>query len=116
MVLQQGRPAAGLVVHSNRGSEYASAQFKALWRSKGFTCSISRQDNAVAEAFFLNLKMERVWQRSYANHSEAKIDIASYIVCFYSSERLHPVLDNLTHSAYERKIAATKPIAVSEIT
>jgi transposase InsO family protein len=44
-------------------------------------CSMSRKgncwDNAVAERFFLNLKMERVGQREYANHAEAKIDIAA---------------------------------------
>jgi len=41
------------------------------------------------ERFFLNLKMERVWQRDYANHSEAMTDIADYIACFYNPVRLH---------------------------
>lgn len=41
------------------------------------------------ERFFLNLKIERVWQRSYANHSEAWVDIADYIVNFYNTESLH---------------------------
>jgi hypothetical protein len=41
-------------------------------------------DNAVAEHFFLNLKMERVWQRQYANHDEAKADIIDYILGFYN--------------------------------
>ena len=120
MALQQRRPAAGLVVHSDRGSQYASAQYQALLASKGFICSMSRKgncwDNAVAERFFLNLKMERVWQRDYANHSEARFDIANYIVGFYNSERLHSVLGNLPPSVYERKMAETKPIDVSEIT
>jgi hypothetical protein len=53
------------------------------------------QDNAVAERFFLNLKMERVWQREYANHAEAKNDITDYIVRFYNCERMHSVLGNL---------------------
>ena len=73
-------------------------------------------DNAVAERFFLNLKMERAWQRDYANHGEARIDITNYIVGFYNSERLHPILGNLPPSVYERKMAAIKPIDVSEIT
>lgn len=71
MALQQGRLAAGLIVHSDRGAQYASAQYQALLASKGFICSMSRKgncwDNAVAKRFFLNLKMERVWQRDYAN-------------------------------------------------
>lgn len=120
MAVQQRRPAAGLIVHSDRGSQYASAQYQTLVASHGFICSMSRKgncwDNAVAERFFLNLKMERVWQRDYANHAEAKIDIAAYIVSFYNSERLHSVLGNLPPSVYERKMAANKPIVVSEFT
>lgn len=49
-------------------------------------------DFAVMERFFLNLKMERVWQRDYANHTEAIRDITYYIVGFYNSERLHSTL------------------------
>jgi putative transposase len=73
-------------------------------------------DNAVAERFFLNLKMERVWQRNYANHAEAKLDVANYIARFYSCERLHSVLGNLPPSVYERTMAEQGPITVSEIT
>jgi putative transposase len=120
MALQQRRPAAGLVVHSDRGAQYASAQYQALLASKGFICSMSRKgncwDNAVAERFFLNLKMERVWQRDYANQAEARADIANYIVGLYNCERLHSVLGNLPPSVYERKTAQPKPIDVSEIT
>jgi putative transposase len=120
MAVQQRRPEPGLIVHSDRGSQYASAQYQAKLASHGFVCSMSRKgncwDNAVAERFFLNLKMERVWQRSYANHAEAKIDIADYIVGFYNCERLHSVLGNLPPSVYERNMAAKKPTVVSEFT
>lgn len=44
----------------------------------------NRWDNAVTERFFLNLKMERLWQRQYANHSEAVKDVADHIVNFYT--------------------------------
>ena len=67
-------------------------------------------DNAVAERFFLNLKMERVWQRSYANQSEAKTDIMAYIFGFYNSERLNSVLGNLPLAVFERNMAAKKPV------
>ncbi|SMP82253.1 hypothetical protein SAMN06295970_1564 [Noviherbaspirillum suwonense] len=60
--------------------------------------------------------MERVWQRDYANHSEARIDISNHIVGLYNSQRLHSVLGNLPPSTYERKMAGPKPIDVSEIT
>ena len=60
-------------------------------------------DNAVIERFFLNLKMELVWQKDYASHAEAANDIADYIVGFYNSIRLHSKLGNLSPNAFERK-------------
>ena len=53
------------------------------------------------ERFFLNLKMERVWQRDYANHAEAKADIADYIVGFYNPIRLHSTLGYQSPNSYE---------------
>jgi transposase InsO family protein len=97
-------------VHSDRGSQYASAHYQALLANHDLVCSMSRKgncwDNAVAERFFLNLKMERVWQRKYANHSEAKTDITDYILRFYNGERLHSVLGNLSLSVFEQKMTA----------
>ena len=68
------------------------------------------------ERFFLNLKMERVWQKDYANHSEATNDVADYIVGFYNCERLHSKLGNLSPIAFEHKLATQQPIDVSEKT
>ena len=73
-------------------------------------------DNAVMERFFLNLKMERVWQKDYANHSEAMTDVADYIVGFYNCTRLHSKLGNLSPNAFERESAKPQPIDLSEIT
>ena len=125
MAIQQRDPAPGLIVHSDRGSQYASKQYQALLTKHGFVCSMSRRANcweskhcfdAVAERFFLNLKMERVWQRTYANQAEAKRDITDYIVGFYNCTRLHSVLGNLSPSAFEQNMTAKKPIVVSEFT
>lgn len=120
MAIQQRGPAPGLIVHSDRGSQYASEQYQALLARHGFVCSMSRKgncwDNAVAERFFLNLKMERVWQRTYVNHAEARNDVTAYIVGFYNSERINSVLGNLSPAVFERNMAAKEPIAVSEIT
>ena len=65
------------------------------------------------ERFFLSLKTERVWQRDYANHAEAMVDIADYIVGFYNSVRLHSRLGNLPPNAFEQQSATSQPIAVS---
>lgn len=68
------------------------------------------------ERFFLNLKMERVWQRRYANHDEARRDISHYIVSFYNAVRLHSTLGSLSPAAYEAKPTVKKPIGLSEMT
>lgn len=119
MAIGQRQPAPGLIVHSDRGSQYASELYQDLLAENGFVCSMSRKgncwDNAVAERFFLNLKMERVWQRQYANHSEAKADIVDYIIGFYNCKRINSTLGNLSPAAYERKMAVREPIVVSEI-
>ena len=108
LALQQRQPVAGLVLHSDRGSQYASDEYQALLRRHHVICSMSRKgncwDNSVMERFFLNLKMERVWQRQYANHDEARCDINQYIVGFYNAVRLHSTLGYLSPSAYEAKL------------
>lgn len=120
LAIAQRRPAPGLIVHSDRGSQYASAAHQALLAQHGLVGSMSRKgncwDNAVMERFFLNLKMERVWQRDYANHAEAMSDIADYIISFYNSVRLHSKLGNLPPNAFEHQSAIKQPIDVSEIT
>ena len=109
MAIVQRHPAAGLVVHSDRGTQYASAEHQGLLTKYGLIGSMSRKgncwDNAVMERFFLDLKMERVWQKDYANHAEAMTDVADYIVGFYNCERLHSTLGNLSPNAFERESA-----------
>jgi len=121
MAITQRNPAAGLIVHSDRGSQYASEKYQSLLSKHGLRCSMSRKgncwDNAVMERFFLNLKMERVWRQDYANHAEANNDVTDYIVAFYNNVRLHSTLGNLSPNAYEQKMADEKqPILVSENT
>jgi len=120
MAIVQRNPAPGLIVHSDRGTQYASAEHQALLARHGLVGSMSRKgncwDNAVMERFFLNLKMERVWHKDYANHAEATNDIADYIVGFYNSIRLHSKLGNLSPNAFERESTSKKSIKLSEIT
>jgi putative transposase len=120
LAIAQRQPAPGLIVHSDRGSQYASDAHQALLTKHSLVGSMSRKgncwDNAVMERFFLNLKMERVWQRDYANHAEATSDIADYIVSFYNSTRLHSKLGNLPPNAFEHASAIKQPIGACEIT
>lgn len=117
--VQQRQPGPGLLMHTDQGSQYASGEYQRELGQHGMVCSMSRRgncwDNAVMERFFLNLKMERVWQREYANHAEAQRDITDYIVGFYNTTRLHAALGNLPPTVFERKQAADLLIGVSEI-
>lgn len=109
IAIAQRRPLPGLIVHSDRGSQYASYEYQNLLVCHGFQGSMSRKgncwDNSVMERFFLNLKMERVWRRQYANHNEAIRDVTDYIVNFYNSRRIHSSLGYLPPNDYEMKMA-----------
>ncbi|WP_218003152.1 IS3 family transposase, partial [Pseudomonas japonica] len=109
LAIAQRQPAPGLIAHSDRGSQYASADYQDLLRRNEMRCSMSRKancwDNAVMERFFLNLKMERTWRKDYANHDEAIKDVTDYIVKFYNQDRLHSTLGYLPPNRYERQIA-----------
>lgn len=105
MAIAVRQPLPGLIVHSDRGSQYASDDHSSLLDRHGLVASMSRKgncwDNAVMERFFLNLKMERVWQQDYANHLEAVQDITDYIVNFYNAHRLHSTLGYCSPNQYE---------------
>ncbi len=120
MALEQRQPAPGLLLHSDQGCQYTSAACQHLLAKNEIQASMSRRgncwDNAVVERFFLSLKTERVWQHRYANHSEARRDIADSIVRFYNSVRIHSTLGYLPPSGYEQSTAVNPPNAVSEIT
>ena len=119
LAVVQRQPPPGLIAHSDRGSQYASASYRALLARNEMQQSMSRKgncwDNSVMERFFLSLKMERVWRRDYANHAEAIRDITEYIVGFYNNERLHSKLGYLPPTVYERAMALKPPIEVSGI-
>lgn len=105
MAISVRQPKPGLLVHSDRGSQYASAEHRRLLEKHGLLASMSRRgncwDNAVMERFFLNLKMQRVWQTRYANHQEARHDIADYIMNFYNRTRLHSSLGYQSPTQFE---------------
>jgi putative transposase len=122
MAIASRKPSAPLIVHSDQGVQYASTQHRQLLAMNGFTASMSRRgncwDNAVMERFFLNLKMERTWHKEYANHAEARSDVADYIVGFYNSVRLHSTLENRSPNEHEKIHSHTTSalLGVSEIT
>jgi transposase InsO family protein len=106
MALGRRQPAAGLIHHSDRGSQYACGAYQTLLAASGIRCSMSRKgdclDNAVAERFFGSLKGERTSLRYYATRQEAWDDVLDYIEMFYNSKRLHSYLGYVSPNNFER--------------
>lgn len=82
--------------HSDRGSVYTSAEFRALVTGLGMRSSMGRTgvcwDNSMAESFFSMLKNERVYRTVYATRAQARTDVIRYIEGFYNSRRRHSAL------------------------
>lgn len=87
------KPAAGLIIHSDQGSQFRSSDWLSLLKQHGMVPSMSRRgnchDNAVPESFFSALKKERIKRRVYPTRSEARSDVFNYIEMFYIPIRRH---------------------------
>ena len=96
MAFKQERPRSGLVHHSDRGSQYASSEYRALLEQFGMKASMSRRgncyDNAPMESFWASLKKEQVHHQHYQTRDQARADIFDYIECFYNTIRGHSAL------------------------
>ena len=101
------RPQAGLMHHSDRGSQYCSNHYQKLMKQFGFIPSMSRKgncyDNAPMESFFGTLKRELVHHRKYRTRQEAIAEISEYIEVFYNRQRRHASLGNISPAAYLKK-------------
>ncbi len=105
--LTKRRPPVGLIHHSDRGSPYASADYRAELERFGIVASMSRKgdcwDNAVAESFFSTIKTELVRNRIYGSHDEATASIGEYLDAFYNTSRRHSHLGYLSPIEFELK-------------
>lgn len=107
MAIEARRPQSGLLHHSDRGSQYASADCQELLQDNNIICSMSRKgncwDNAPMESFFSTLKTELIHRREFATRAEAKSAIFEYIEVFYNRQRIHSSLGYLTPDQYEQR-------------
>jgi len=98
---------AGLVHHTDRGSPYASADYRVALAARGIVASMSRRgncwDNAPSESFFASLRVELVDDERYATRAAAAASIGDYIENFYNTERLHSFLDYVSPITFELK-------------
>jgi transposase InsO family protein len=105
MALKKRRPQPGLLHHTDRGSQYASHDYRGVLAANGFVCSMSRKgdcwDNAVAESFFATLKTELVHAADFATRAEARTAIFEFIEVFYNRQRLHSHLGYRSPVEYE---------------
>lgn len=109
MALANRTPTAGLLHHSDRGSQYAAARYQQVLATHGITTSMSRTgncwDNACVESFFGTLKRELVYHRHYATREDATQDIFEYIEVFYNRKRRHSTLGYDSPAEYEARTA-----------
>jgi putative transposase len=105
MALGKRNPGHGLLHHTDRGSQYASADYQKILKAHGMVCSMSRKgncyDNAVAESFFGRLKNEWVNHERYRSRAEAVQSLFYYIEIFYNRKRRHSSIKYATPQGYE---------------
>ena len=104
--LNQGYP-KGVILHSDRGSQYSSNDYISPAKRLGMSLSYSKKgcpfDNAPMESFHASLKKEEVYLKHYTDFDEAKIRLFNYIEGFYNRNRIHSAINYMTPIAYENK-------------
>ena len=108
MALQHRRPAAGLVHHSDRGVQYASAADRQRLAAAGVQPSMSRKgnchDNAARESFWSSLKRELVHRVRFTTRAEARVAVFDWIEIFYNRERFHSALGFQSPVDFEKQL------------
>ena len=106
MALGQRQPAAGLIMHTDRGSQYGADSYRQLLTQHGIEPSMSRKgncwDNAVAESFFHTLKTELIYLEDFKTHEQARTGVFEYIEVFYNRQRCPSANGYLAPLAYEQ--------------
>ena len=96
MALGQRRPTGPLIVHSDRGAQFASAAYRQVLADHGLLASMSRKgncyDNATMESFWSTLKLELVYRGRFDTRAKARTQIFDFIEVFYNRQRLHSAL------------------------
>ncbi len=97
MALRHRDPPRNLLFHSDRGVQYASADYRRALHQAGLVASMSRRgncyDNASMESFWSTLKLELVYRRRFKTRAQAQAEIFDYIEAFYHRQRSHSALN-----------------------
>ena len=105
-LLRRGFP-RGVIIHSDRGSQYCSKAYQRLIRVTGLRCSMGRRatcyDNAAMESFFHTLKVELIYRQRYVTRQDAKGAIFEYIEIYYNRMRRHSAIGHEIPMLFEQK-------------
>ena len=118
MAIARRSPPAGLVHHSDRGTQYTSIAFGLRCRRAGISLSMGRRgdayDNALAESFFATLETELIDRSSWRTRAEARLAVFDYIEAFYNPRRRHSALGQVSPAEFERRYPAesVQPLTV----
>lgn len=107
MALVKSKSHSPLLIHSDRGSQYASSNYQAMLRQHGIHCSMSRAgecyDNAAMESFFHTLKTECTDHYHFSTREDARRTVFEYIEVFYNRQRRHSYLNYQSPAEFELK-------------
>jgi transposase InsO family protein len=110
MALWRHRMPKGVIVHSDRGSQYCSAAYQKLFVKHQLVCSMSKKgdcyDNAAMESWNHTFKVEAVHGERFLTRAEAKSQVFEYIEVYYNRKRLHSKLGYVSPEAFEAKKVA----------
>ena len=113
MALAQRTPHQPLIIHSDRGAQFASAAYRQTLIQHRLLASMSRKgncyDNAFIESFWSTLKYELVYHHRFTTLAEARTAIFDYIETFYNRIRIHSALAYLSPSKFESQLTQNKP-------
>jgi transposase InsO family protein len=113
-VVARGKGVAGVVFHSDRGSQYTSAEFARACVRHGIARSMgkigSSYDNAAAESFFGSLKREVLYGTSWLTERQARLAVFGWIA-FYNHRRRHSTLGYLSPAAFEERASETETLS-----
>jgi putative transposase len=118
MALERRSPARGLVHHSDRGVQYAAADYTGILKANQVRISMSRKgnpyDNAACESFMKTLKYEEVYRQEYRDLAEARRSIERFLEKIYNEKRLHSALDYRPPAEFESSLSgpAAQRVAV----
>jgi putative transposase len=112
---KQQKPKPGLIHHSDRGSQYASHEYRAKLDEYGMVCSMSRKgncyDNACIESFHSILKRELVYQTRFKTKEQARQELYRYIEFWYNRKRIHSSLDYMSPDRFESAYFRRKKVS-----